>query len=419
MKFTVGLLAGIAASVAAQNTATSTAAVAAAKATAKTESPVSHVAGKAFDRIAIIYLENTDYDMATSNRKNSLYHIGQEFGELMEPAANLTALAKQGILLANYFATTHPSEPNYVAAIGGDHFGMDNDNFNFIPSNVSTVIDLLEDKGIAWGEYQEDMPYSGFEGYSWINQKTRANDYVRKHNPAVIYDANSDNPDRLAKMKNFTQFAEDLANNELPQWMFITPNMTNDGHDTSVAVAGVWAENFLTPLLTNPNFMDNTLVLLTFDETETYTEQNRIMGILLGDSIPKNLIGTTDLHFYDHYSQIATVEANWGLHTLGRWDVGANVFAHVAAKTGDTMRKWISPSFNTVFLNSSYPGPFNSKNSRVPLPAPDVAATMNGRTVLPSIVSTWSQDQAACYYTTDVEIPDGQHPPKYGVCGTA
>ena len=70
MKFTISLIAGLIASVVAQNTATSTAAVAAAKATAKTESPVSNVIGKAFDRIAIIYLENTDYSMASSNRTN-------------------------------------------------------------------------------------------------------------------------------------------------------------------------------------------------------------------------------------------------------------------------------------------------------------------------------------------------------------
>ena len=60
---------------------------------------------------------------------------------------------------------------------------MDNDDFNFIDKNVSTVIDLLESKKISWAFYQEDMPYSGFEGFAWVNQKTGANDYVRKHNP--------------------------------------------------------------------------------------------------------------------------------------------------------------------------------------------------------------------------------------------
>lgn len=68
---------------------------------------------------------------------------------------NLNWLAKQGITLSGYHAVTHPSEPNYVAAIGGDYFGMQNDDFNQIAKNVSTVIDLLEDKGISWAEYQE------------------------------------------------------------------------------------------------------------------------------------------------------------------------------------------------------------------------------------------------------------------------
>ena len=72
-------------------------------------------------------------------------------------------------------------EPNYVGAIGGEYFGMNNDAFNAVPSNVSTVIDLLEDKGISWSEYQEDLPYSGFEGFAWVNQKSGKQAYVRKH----------------------------------------------------------------------------------------------------------------------------------------------------------------------------------------------------------------------------------------------
>jgi acid phosphatase len=60
-----------------------------------------------------------------------------------------------GITLTNYWGTTHPSEPNYAASVAGDNFGMDNDDFHAIPSNVSTVVDLLDTKGISWAEYQE------------------------------------------------------------------------------------------------------------------------------------------------------------------------------------------------------------------------------------------------------------------------
>lgn len=71
---------------------------------------------------------------------------------------------------------------------------MDNDNFNRIPSNISSVIDLLEDKGISWGHYQEDMPYSGFEGIAWVNQRNGANDYVRKHSMNALAEASTEVP---------------------------------------------------------------------------------------------------------------------------------------------------------------------------------------------------------------------------------
>jgi len=166
--------------------------------------------GKAFDRIAIIWLENTDYDLAAGD-------------------PNLAWLAKKGISLTNYFAVTHPSMPNYAAAISGDYYGINHDDMVAIPSNVSTLVDLLEDKGVSWGEYQEDMPSVGFQGKSYTNPKTGANMYVRKHNPAVLYDSVAQKTERLAKTKPLTMFKEDMDKNQFPQWMFITPNMTSDG----------------------------------------------------------------------------------------------------------------------------------------------------------------------------------------------
>jgi acid phosphatase len=81
-----------------------------------------------------------------------------------------------------------------------------------------------------------------------------------------LYNSVVNSPERAAVIKNTTMFYKDLKDNKLPQWMFITPNMTSDAHDTSVTVAGVWLRNFLGPLLEDKNFMQNTLVLITFDE---------------------------------------------------------------------------------------------------------------------------------------------------------
>ncbi|KAL7771893.1 hypothetical protein CFE70_001844 [Pyrenophora teres f. teres 0-1] len=211
------------------------------------------VKGKAFDRLAIIWLENTDYELAASD-------------------PNLVWLAKQGISLTNYYGLTHPSQPNYAASLSGDYYGMNHNDFLDIPDNIFTLVDLLEDKGISWAEYKEDMPIAG--------------------------------------------------------------------HDTTVTTAGRWTRNFIAPLLKNPSFMNRTLILITFDENDSYAKKNHVVAILLGDTIPAKLIGTTDTAYYNHYSGLATVEANWNLHTLGSWDVGANVFGVVAEKTGNAIRKW-------------------------------------------------------------------------------
>ncbi|CAG8978381.1 hypothetical protein HYALB_00010400 [Hymenoscyphus albidus] len=371
--------------------------IVAAQASALTRSPTSNVKGKVFDRYVSIWFENTDYDMAAAD-------------------PNFQFFAKKGITLRNKFAVTHPSEPNYMAAVGGEYFGLDSDPFTAIPRNVSSVVDLLEERGITWGVYQEDMPYSGFQGFEYVNQQNGANDYVRKHNPEILYDSVATNPDRAALVKNTTLFFEDLKANTLPQWMFITPNMTSDGHDTSVTVAGEWLRNFLEPLLTDKNFMQNTLVLITFDENETYSIQNNIFSVLIGDAVPAELVGTTDTNYYNHYSEISTVEANWDLHTLGRWDVGANVFSMVASHTGDRLRTWTG-DFSTMFFNYSYPGIFNTRGKWAPQPVPDVHSRRNGRTTLPAIKEAWESLQPRNYYHGALEIPDGYHVPVYPPLG--
>jgi len=206
------------------------------------------------------------------------------------------------------------------------------------------------------------------------------------------------NSDRLSNIKNTTLFYEDLKANKLPQWMFITPNMTSDGHDTSVTVAGQWLRTFLEPLLDDKNFMQNTMVLITFDENETYTIQNRVFSVLLGDAVPQELVGTTDSNYYNHYSEISTVEANWGLYTLGRWDVGANVFSNVAAHTGDRVRCWdAQPDLEHRYFNYSYSGIFNSKSFAVQ-PVPDVHSNRNFRTTFPAIKKQWEKYQQYNYY---------------------
>ena len=109
------------------------------------------------------------------------------------------------------------------------------------------------------------------------------------------------------------------------------------------------------------------------------------------------------------------MEANWDLHTLGRWDVGANVFEMVAKQTGDELRPRHAATNKpkTIFYNSSFAGPFNNDFQKAPYPAPNlhIKSPKTGRTVLPAIVEAWSGSALHSYYTDSVVVPDGQNPP--------
>lgn len=151
-----------------------------------------------------------------------------------------------------------------------------------------------------------------------------------------------------------------------------------------------------------------------FDESGggTGLVPNRVDSVLLGNAVPADRIGTADGNFYTHYSEIATVEANWGLHTLGRYDTGANVFEFVAEQTGDRIRQLTTTPLADTFLNASYPGVFNTI-SQAPLPIPNTRLVVNGRTVLDSIIRTWGSpvQQACAGYSDSIEIPNAFTPP--------
>lgn len=263
-------------------------------------------------------------------------------------------MAKEGILLTNYFALTHPSEPNYAASAAGDAFGMDNDDFKQLPANISTIADMFDTKKIAWGEYQEDLPYAGYQGYRY--PESGSNAYVRKHNPLILFDSVTNDAVRPRQIKNFTTFEEDLKHERIPQYMFITPNMTNDAHDTNVTFAGEFLESFVPPLLKNEYFSKDALILVTFDESGNYSVPNRVYSFLVGGAVPEHLKGTTDDTFYTHYSIIASLSANWGLPSLGRWDCGANLLKLVAEKTGYV--NW-NVDYDNLYINETNPGPMS------------------------------------------------------------
>nr|KAJ3399268.1 hypothetical protein HK105_004946 [Polyrhizophydium stewartii] len=215
-------------------------------------------------------------------------------------------------------ALTHPSQPNYIGMISGSTKGVILD----LDGNIDrrNVVDLLEAKGITWASYQENYP-----GGCFTDSKSSDGLYRRKHNPFISFTNIAKNPKRCENIVNAEELEADIKANTVPQFVFYTPNMNNDGHDTDAATASRWLFGFLEPKLKDPVFK-NTVFYITFDENEwllPWFNDNKIYSLFVGGPIAP---GTTDNTKYDHYSILATLQARWGLGNLGQGDVGATPF---------------------------------------------------------------------------------------------
>ena len=171
----------------------------------------------------------------------------------------LNGLASKYALAKQYFANAHPSIPNYLMLTTGQMETL-NDNFSGTIGDDNVVRELVS-AGKTWTTYQESIPSAGYLGGD-------APPYVRRHNPFSLLSDVQNNPAQAANIVPFTQFATDLANNSLPNFSFIVPDVNNDAHDGTLATADSWLQSNMAPLIASSTFQSGGLLVILFDEGE-------------------------------------------------------------------------------------------------------------------------------------------------------
>ncbi|KAK9358340.1 hypothetical protein V1504DRAFT_287718 [Lipomyces starkeyi] len=71
---------------------------------------------------------------------------------------------------------------------------------------------------------------------------------------------------------------------KLPQYIYSVPNLLNNAHNITVAYDGNYLKNLWGEYFDDKVPMENTLVIVTFDENED-TEHNHIYGALPGGAV--------------------------------------------------------------------------------------------------------------------------------------
>jgi len=293
-------------------------------------------------------------------------------------------LVSRGALLHNYYGIGHASLDNYIALVSGqapnqatqldcpkyvefvlarpklDANGQAIGTGCVYPSMVHMIGDQLETAHFTWRGYMEDLGndttkevaacgHPTIGGIDSTTNREASDLYATKHNPFYYFRTLIDNHARCAaRVVNLRQLPADLASiKTTPNYVFITPNQCNDGHDAPCAGGApgglTQADKFLrewVPRITeSPAFKADGLLLITFDEAGGLGGQDtsaccgerglpgqarppgytgagggRVGAVILSPFVRP---GTVSDVAYNHYSTLRWVEDEFGLRHLG------------------------------------------------------------------------------------------------------
>lgn len=259
----------------------------------------------AFSHVFIVVEENHTY--------------GDVIGNTSMPYLN--SLATSYGLATQYYANAHPSLPNYFELTAGEGIsitGLEGDNFPG-PLTQDNVVRALTAAGKTWKSYAESLPAIGYIGVD-------TGEYANRHNPFAYFSDVINSSTQAANIVPFTQLATDIANNAVPDYAFIVPNLNDDAHDCpaglstctdlhKLAAADQWLQTNIDPVIKSSAFQDAVMVIV-FDEgdiTDLANGGGHIPAVIVSS---KSKAGYQSTTVYQHQSTMRL-----SLETLGVTDL--------------------------------------------------------------------------------------------------
>ena len=257
--------------------------------------------GGRFDHVFVIVLENEGFNVT--------------FGPNSKAPFLSKTLTSQGVLLSQYYGTGHVSLDNYVSMLSGQgatpetrldcqvfldfaQTGTTPDGQAIgsgcvYPANVKTFADQLTSLGKTWRGYMEDMGNDpareaaacGHPDHNSVDHTQSAeapsvavplgDQYASRHNPFVYFHSIIDSPDCAKNVVNLSALPADLASESAtPNFVFITPNLCNDGHDApckngqpgGLVSADAFLQKWIPMIQASEAYRHGGLIVITFDE---------------------------------------------------------------------------------------------------------------------------------------------------------
>jgi len=219
--------------------------------------------------------------------------------------------------LSHYMAVTSGSNCNTGLGTSGTGCITDDNDPSF---HQLTTVSIME-QAASYKGYIESMP-SACGG-------TTSGQYAPKHNPPPYYThlatscpANDvglaavtcpTTVNSTCSAPGSNAFTNDLANDTLPAYAWVTPNLTNDMHDGTVAQGDNWLHTYLPFVLSSPAYLRGEVaVYVLWDEQGTFSS-----GATPNIFVSPYIQPTASTATMNLFAALRAAEAQLGLPFLG------------------------------------------------------------------------------------------------------
>jgi hypothetical protein len=222
----------------------------------------------------VIVLENEDYNATWGPTS---------------PARYLKSLVPHGALATHYYGVSHNSADNYIAMTSGQppepQFQADCPDWSLCEGSEKarvdggrSIADQLTANHVTWGAYMESMKTPCQHPSASQASDPYQIGYATRHDPFVYYPPIVESSARCdSHVRPWSELARALPQRTLPNYMFITPDTCDDGHDATcangrpggLAQADRWLSFVVPHILRSPAYRDHGALFITFDEAST------------------------------------------------------------------------------------------------------------------------------------------------------
>jgi len=251
------------------------------------------------DHVAVVIMENKSYDQVRTQPYTA-------------------SLISAGAVFTQSYATTHPSQPNYIALWAASALGITNNNCPApgTPLTAENLGSACQASGLSWRAYSENLAFAGSAACSYDGNASSGL-YTRKHDPWTNF-SNLDH----ARERPYGDLAADIAAGTLPNLVYVIPNNCHNTHNSGTPGCNIpdgdaWLAANLPALRTALG--PTGLLILTWDEDDNFAG-NHILTVFAG---PRVIPGAVSTRTITHYTLVRTICDALGL----------TPFANAAAET--------------------------------------------------------------------------------------